>query len=285
MVQFKVGMEMGLALGDCLTHLSSLKKAMKYLEGESAVLAKSIKVMNAQGANTAQHDVVENHKVLIKCQQTASRRCKDVDAAVRKLRNELKSLNEHHCEQEHVLSEQKPELDEKEAQLRIESEEIKTQAAQLHKEKAQLTRQKSELRTDRDMLRAERDGLRKDIKRLQAEGKKVRGQQNAMHKKILGLQQRLVDQQMQLDEDKEQFRRKAELVRAREERLHSIQNNLQTKPRVSADRRRLSGRRGSVDLRRVPRSVHWAESESSYSNGSDAEDHSLNSRSHFEPYE
>merc|ERR1719464_972401 len=113
--QFKIGMEVGVALGDCFLQLQRLENSMDTLRNVSEDITVVMQCINEQMVPKSKgdaepsptEDVAVLNSNLVKWQRDASKRMKHVSATVSKLQSKLEVLDEYHSEaQQFALSQQ-----------------------------------------------------------------------------------------------------------------------------------------------------------------------------------
>ena len=145
--QFKIGLKVGEALGECFTKLQCLKNSMNELRIVSEDVADVMQCieeqMSAKGKAKV-YDVGVFKANLDERQRDVLERMNHVTLAVNELQSNLEHLDEHHSEaQEHALSQK---LEEKEAELHRYAERLANGQEELVNDQAKLRRQAKKIK-------------------------------------------------------------------------------------------------------------------------------------------
>eukprot|EP00484_Ammonia_sp_Unknown_P009517 CAMPEP_0197076740 /NCGR_PEP_ID=MMETSP1384-20130603/212263_1 /TAXON_ID=29189 /ORGANISM="Ammonia sp." /LENGTH=520 /DNA_ID=CAMNT_0042515599 /DNA_START=64 /DNA_END=1626 /DNA_ORIENTATION=+ len=253
--QFKIGMQVGVALGDCFLQLQKLENSMEKLRNVSeditdvmqcieqmggaeeikqrAKRKKSASKENEQhGVDEIEDPIEEVHVLndnLCKWQKDASKRMKNVSVTVSKLQSKLEDLDDYHSQaQQAVLQHHKhdqTEIDKAMAtikQLQAEVNKTKMELTQKTMMMQQLKKSSSEP-SGQDLIREKLEKLESKEKELDRDAEIIATQSEELRKES----ERLLTERDEVRKQKEQWQKMIDEVKEQKAKLEKRESELQ----------------------------------------------------------
>jgi len=246
--QFRIGMDVGVALGDCFLQLQKLENSMDKLRNVSEDITDVMQCIEQMGGTQQirkrslskdhkhqfdEEDPVEEVHVLndnlLKWQKDASKRMKNVSVTVTKLQNKLEDLDDYHSQAQEsaMLTQQSKQTEVSKAMEQIQSLQSEVQRAKQElNEKNVLMRRlkKSQSEPSNDqLLQSKLDKLDVKEQELDRDAEIIATQSEELRKES----ERLLTERDEVRKQKESWQKMINEVKEQKEKLEKRESELQ----------------------------------------------------------
>merc|ERR1712228_1053689 len=241
--QFRIGMDVGVALGDCFLQLTKLENSMDKLRNVSEDITDVMQCIEQMGGaqTIRKRSLSKDHKHqfdeevhvlndnLLKWQKDATKRMKNVSVTVTKLQNKLEDLDDYHSQAQEsaMLTQQSKQTEVSKAMEQIQSLQSEVQKAKMELSQKnvlmrQLKKSQSEPSSDH-LIQQKLDKLDVKEKELDRDAEIIATQSEELRKES----ERLLTERDEVRKQKESWQKMINEVKEQKEKLEKRESELQ----------------------------------------------------------
>jgi len=247
--QFKIGMQVGVALGDCFLQLQKLENSMDHLRNVSEDItdvmqcieqsqpqrrgrkkseSDAAKVQDEQDQMLPLEDVAVLNENLVKWHKDSTKRMKNVSNTVNKLQNKLEDLDEYHAQaQEHAMAQKssdRTEIERANQAIRELQKELESARKEVDTRNLQMQQMKRNASEPSDLVREKLEKLETKEKELDHDAEIIATQSEELRKES----ERLLTERDEVRKQKEQWQKMIDEVKDQKAKIEKRESELQT---------------------------------------------------------
>jgi len=248
--QFKIGMQVGVALGDCFLQLQKLENSMDHLRNASEDITdvfqciedqmqpqrgRGRKKSESDAAKTKDdapkiplEDVAVLNENLVKWHKDSSKRMRNVSQTVDTLQHKLEDLDEYHSQaQEHAIAQKssdRSEIEKANATIRGLRKDLEAARKEIEDKKVEIQQIKSNVTEPSDLVQKKLEKLESKEKELDHDAEIIATQSEELRKES----ERLLTERDEVRKQKEQWQKMIDEVKDQKAKIEKRESELQT---------------------------------------------------------